>query len=191
MPSFMPNWPPRLHFLLHRVFNSLTTWQARREYCFMNSVASKDTKKDSKHLNVEQAFNLWIHHYFITQQIELQIYQFFLPVHKPHHKPQTIFNSTHRLLLLSCHIKNRSVDFTKQAKALPSSVHSSRRSPELHFPEWWSGGCYETWNLQNNQRLKKQCILFCLLASPLNWLPLLIWWGRGNLVTGGLLDSRS
>jgi hypothetical protein len=55
-------------------------------------------------------------------------------IHKPHQKPQNYFNSTHRLFVVLATSKI-GVDFTKQAKALPSSVHSSRRSPELHFPQ--------------------------------------------------------
>jgi len=129
---------PRLHLLLQVGcigFQFHSKHDKQGEYCFMNSVASKTPRK-IKSLKCRTSFQFMNPPLFSSPN--KKSFKSFKSINSlPIHKPETsnYFNSTHRLLLY-CHIKNRSVDFTKQPKALSSSVHSSRRSPELHFPEW-------------------------------------------------------
>lgn len=101
----------------------------------IHQVASKIPRKIQ---NIEILNKLSIyesHHYFITQQKEVQIYQF-LPIFTNHTRNLQLFQFHSSVVVGLPHQKLGVLILQNRPRPSPSSVHSSRRSPELHFPEW-------------------------------------------------------
>lgn len=137
--------PKCLHFLLQVScfgFQYPHLMTSKENISFMNSSSGiKDTKKDSKHWNVGTSFQFMNHTTISSpKQKELQIYQF-LPIFTNHTRNLQLFQFHSSVVVGLPHQKLGVLILQNRPRPSPSSVHSSRRSPELHFPEWWSGGC--------------------------------------------------
>ncbi len=117
---------PRLHFLLQVScigFQYTHRMTSKENNCFMNSVASKTPRK-IRNIEILNKLSIYesttIFHYPTKRASNLSI---LAHIHKPQPETSNYFQF-HSSVVVLCHIKNRSVDFTKQAKALPLPLYT-------------------------------------------------------------------